>query len=535
MSASTSATDQSALRTQIAQGFALLRQGRHADAIALSESLLSAHGANAELLYLACEARAMGGDLEQALERIGLAIAAAPGQLPLLLRQAQLLLSLRRRSSFREVAEAAIVLAGAHGPSLWEIGRLFAAGDDPTAAADLFERARAAGCVDPRLHYELATAQFFLGDFDAAQANLESALALAPQMGQALYLRSTLHRQTQASNHVADLQARLASGISEPMARAECQFALAKELEDLGRYEESFANLTQAAALKRQSLDYDAVTELASIDAIGATYGSQALSAIADGHDQPGAIFIVGMPRTGTTLVERMLGRHHAVRSAGELLDFSQLLAAAARNQQALHPDQSMVEASLHIDFADLGRHYIAGAREAAGGSAWFIDKMPVNFIYCGLILKALPKARIIHVTRNPMDTCYAVYKTSFHRAYHFSYDLDELADYYLAYHRLMRHWHAVLPGAILDVRYEDLVADFEGQARRIVAWCGLDWQPAVLAPDSNALPSTTASAAQVREPVHARSVQNWRNHERGLALLKTRLENAGIADAGAA
>lgn len=520
------------LRAQIGRGFELLRVGRQDDAARLSDRLLAAHGDNAEVLYLACESKLAIDALGPALELIVAAISAAPRQIPLLLKQARILLALRRRSEFRQVIADAEALAGSDAQALWAIGREHARGDDPQSAARLYLRARAAGCNEPALLYDLAGTQFFIGEFAAAEANLDAVLADAPRMGEALHLRSQLRRQTPERNHVADLETRLATRFPNDGARAACLYALAKELEDLGQPERSFETLTEAAKLMRATLRYDAAAEVAAIDAVRSTYTADALESLADGDAESGAIFIVGMPRTGTTLVERMLDRHRDVRSAGELLDFKLLLGAAAREAHARRPGSTPIVASLAIDFAALGRDYLRGAREAAPGRPMFIDKMPANYIYCGLIRKALPQARIIHLGRDPLDSCYAVYKTLFHQAYHFSYDLAELAGYYIAYHRLMQHWRNVLPDAILDVRYEDLVADPEAQARRILDWCGLDWQAQVLAPAANERPSTTASAAQVREPIHASSVQKWRLHAQGLTPLKVRLEAAGIVDA---
>jgi hypothetical protein len=206
-------------------------------------------------------------------------------------------------------------------------------------------------------------------------------------------------------------------------------------------------------------------------------------------------------------------------------------LAAAVRPLLIADSTKTPAQHSLGIDFAALGRSYLRTARAAVDGAPRFIDKMPINFMYCGLIAKALPGARIVHLVRDPMDTCYAVYKTLFQQAYHFSYDLEELAEYYLTYRALMRHWHQVCPGQILDVNYEALVADTEAQARRLLAWCDLPWRDEVLAPADNPAPSTTASAAQVREPVHARSVQKWRRYAAGLEPLRRRLEAAGVVD----
>jgi tetratricopeptide (TPR) repeat protein len=520
------------LRQQLAEAFGLLQQGRQADARRLSDSLLATHAGDAEVLFLASEVRLAADDADAALGFISAAVDAAPDQLPLLLKKADNLIMLRRRQQARQVARDAIAVAGDDGRGLWAIGKIFSRCDDPLGARPLYQRALAAMGNHPDLLYDLALASFHAGDVAAAEKNLETLLMVAPGNGHALYLRSSLRRQTDASNHVADLEARLKAGFPNQAARSTCLFALAKELEDLGQADRSFSALAEAAALKRQTLTYDAAAERASIDGVRATYTAEVMQSEVAGHDEAGAIFIVGMPRTGTTLLERMLGRHSEVRSAGELLDFGQLLAAAARKRQQASPGKTLLEASLTIDFAALGRDYMASAREAASGSRMFIDKMPVNYIYCGLIRKALPNARLIHLLREPMDSCYAVYKTLFNQAYFFSYDLEELAAYYTCYHRMMRHWHAVMPGAILDVRYEDLVTDTEGQARRILAWCGLDWQAAVLTPADNEAPSTTASAAQVREPIYTSSVQKWRRYQAGLAPLRARLVAAGVIDA---
>lgn len=514
------------LRQQVGQGLELLRQGRLADAARLSESLMATHGDNAEVLYLAGQARLAAGDAKAALALITAAQEAAPDQLALKMEKADILISLRRRNDAKQMA--ADIGAAGDAQALWAAGNLYSKCNAPEIACGFYEKALEKGS-NPALLYDLAVARFFMGDFAGAEQNLEAVLAAAPNAGHALYLRATVRRQTDASNHIADLEARLSAGFPGDAAQAACLYALAKELEDLGQSDRSFSTLTQAAALQRRTLRYDAAAERATIDAIRDAYTSEAMKAEVAGHEEEGPIFIVGMPRTGTTLVERMLGRHDDVSSAGELLDFGQALAAAARKSLEENPGKTLVEASLRMDFPALGRDYLSGVRQMVPDSRMFIDKMPINFMYCGLIKKALPGARIIHVVRDPMDSCYAIYKTLFNQAYPFSYDLDELADYYATYHRLMRHWHTVMPGAILDVSYEDLVADTEGQARRILDWCGLDWQDAVLAPSANDQPSTTASAAQVREPIYASSVQKWRRYESGLAPLKARLVEAGL------
>ncbi|MCJ9427657.1 tetratricopeptide repeat-containing sulfotransferase family protein [Kordiimonas marina] len=521
-----------ALRQAIGQGFDLLRQGRAADAVRLADSLVASHRGHAHVLYFAAEARAAYGRTDDALRFLEAAIKADPGQFQLMFRKAQILLAMRRRTDARAAATEAAAHAGQDAQALQAVGQLFSQSDDPAGARPFIKRALKAAPGNPALMFDMATAQFFLGDPVGAEKNLDEVLKKQPGSGQALYLRSILKRQTKAENHVGDLERRL-KVLPDGEEKASAYYALAKEYEDLGDVEKSFPALKAGADMKRASMRYDVAPECAAMEAIAKAYTKKAMQAKTAGCADEGAIFIVGMPRTGTTLVERMLGRHSQVTSAGELPDFARVLSLRVEAELAADPSRgaNMVEASLKTDFAALGQDYIAGARDAVHGAPVFVDKMPVNFLYCGLIKKALPNARIIHLVRDPMDSCYAVYKTLFHRSYSFSYDLDELATYYAAYQRMMAHWHTVMPGAILDVHYEDVVRDTEAEAHRILDWCGLQWEDAVLKPSENDKASTTASAAQVRQAVYTSSVGKWRRYADGLEPLKARLMAAGVVD----
>ena len=248
----------------------------------------------------------------------------------------------------------------------------------------------------------------------------------------------------------------------------------------------------------------------------------------ADSSEAP--IFIVGLPRSGSTLVERILSSHSEVVSAGELPHLTRVIAAAA-GRLADRGDLSPAEIarwSARIDTAALGREYLARS-QPAGSQRFFIDKMPVNFLHCALIHRALPHARIIHVARHPMAACYSIYRTLFRSAYPFSYDLAELGRYYIGYRRLMAHWHAILPGAIYDLSYERLVAEQLGETRRLLAFCGLEWQESCAEFHHNPTPSTTHSAHQVRRPIYDSAVDHWRHYERQLESLRGQLTAGGI------
>ncbi len=527
MTASGNAPDP-ALAQQIEQGYGLLRQQRFGDAVQFARALAASSPDSPHVLVLAAEASLAIGAVDDAVDWTDRAIFASGGNPFLKLKKARLLGQVRRRAQVPALAAEISATAGNDGPVLWQLATLYYRNNLQPEAIAHFQRAHAVIGDHPGLLYEMATARFFSGDFEQAERDIERLLRVAGDFGPALYLRATLRRQTPERNHLADLEQRIAAGFRNPDDEAAALYALAKENEDLGRHDASFDALARGAARRRGTLaNYSLSAELASMQAIRDAYTRETMATPVSGHDGEGAIFIVGMPRSGTTLVERSLVQSGRVRSAGELLDFGNLLAAATQPLVSLA--QSQAQASLGVDFAALGAQYMDGARQAAGGSALFIDKMPVNYLYCGMIARALPGARIIHLVRDPLDSCYAVFKTLFFNSYSFSYDLEELADYYIGYRRMMAHWHEVMPGRILDVHYEELVTDTEAQMRRIYGWCGLEWTADVLEAPTDAAIFATASAAQVREPVHSRSVGSAARHRRRMGPLVDRLTAAGL------
>lgn len=524
---------ESPVSDRLQRGYALLRDGHMQAAFDMGTELLESNPHDAHVLVFASETRFATGALDEALLLTGCAVDADAGNPALLIRKAGLLVQMRRKQDAWAAASEAAVQARAlcDGRGIWQAASVAINCNRPAAAIPLYQEALALLGDEPGLLYDLAVAQFFTGDFDAAEHHLDRMLVRAPHAGHALYLRATLRRQRPDRHHVDDIARRIASRIPKPEWEAAAFYALGKELEDLGEDATAFDALVKGARKKRATLQYDIAAEVAAMEALRASYGAEVMAEFSGGDATEGPIFIVGMPRTGTTLVERLLIETGEVKSAGEPLDFRQLVAVHTQRVLDTGTGLSSAEASRRIDFAALGREYLRSVRDAAPDSRLFIDKMPVNFLYCGLIRKALPNARIIHLSRDPLDSCYAVFKTLFFNAYHFSYDQEELAAYYIAYRQMMSHWHTVMPGAILDVRYEDLVSDLPGQTQRILDWCGLaPASSSVSKAKTETAAFVTASAAQVREPVHARSVRSSRKHAERLAPLVRRLAEAGIA-----
>ena len=340
-----------------------------------------------------------------------------------------------------------------------------------------------------------------------------------------------MRQQTEDRNHVAELEQLLEKGIDDERGGVQVRYAVAKELEDLGESARSFEHLKAGSDSRRKLMRYDVAHDLETVHAITSTFSADVFAVGEGGIDSPEPIFILGMPRTGTTLVERILASHSDVFAAGELNNFAAQLMSMLRSQNTNNRISrvELVQASATLDFAALGKAYLQSTRPFTGHTTRFIDKMPLNYLYVGLIHMALPNAKIINLHRDPMDTCYAVYKQLFVDAYPFSYDLEELAKYYVAYHQLMQHWNTVLPGVIHTVKYEDVVNDLEGESRLLVDYCGLEWQEQCLNFHENKEASTTASTAQIRRPVYQSSIGKWRNYETQLQPMVEILRQAGI------
>ena len=377
---------------------------------------------------------------------------------------------------------------------------------------------------DPQVLYNWAATLTAIGRLEDAERIYDRVIALAPQDGDAWYNRATLRRQTPERNHIAALQTQLAVTAPGDTRRVALEYALARELEDLGDYPRAFAALKRGADARRERLSYRVATDGAAMDAIGRTFDAAWLASRRPGHADARPVFIVGLPRSGTTLVDRILSSHSAVASRGESADLG---AAVTRCAAGAHGKADLIRQAAHIEPARLGAEYCRTLPDT--GARRVIDKTPLNFLYLGLLRAALPSATLIHVRRAPLDVCYAMYKTLFRMAYPFSYSLEDLAQYYIAYDILMEHWRSTLKGALLEVDYEELIASQESVSRRLIAHCGLEWEPRVLEFERNSAPTLTASAAQVRQPIYSSSVGLWRRYTAELLPLRKRLAAAGI------
>lgn len=398
-------------------------------------------------------------------------------------------------------------------------------------AVALYEKAAKLQPQQSKHYYNIACLQRSLGDIENSERNFDRAVELDPSDYEAYKIRSELRTQTPDNNHIDALRQLLERGIADPRGKTNVCYALAKELEDIGNAKESFRYLKMGADSRRSVMRYDVKRDLDTIAAIQGAFSAAVFERSHGAHDSAEPIFIVGMPRTGTTLVERILSSHSDVFAAGELTNFAVQMMNLVRSQSgdAKPSRDDMVRLTTALDFGKLGKAYIDSTRPFTGHTARFVDKLPLNYLYIGLIHLALPNAKIINLVRHPLDTCYAIYKQLFVDAYPFSYDLVELGKYYVAYDRLMRHWDHVLPGVVYKLSYENLVADFEFEARRLLDHCELDWEPQCLMFHENREASTTASTVQVRQPVYQSSVGKWKLYRNHLEPVVKVLRDGGI------
>ncbi|KAB7768445.1 tetratricopeptide repeat-containing sulfotransferase family protein [Xanthomonas maliensis] len=406
-------------------------------------------------------------------------------------------------------------------------------GEHPEALA-MMQRAQACGFDGADFRFFLAVQLQFNGRLDEAAQALDQALALKPGYGRAALTRARLRRQTATDNHVAQLRAQLSQSAPDSEDRAGLAFALYKELEDLGQVDAAWDALQHGNAVMHARLRHDADAEASLYAELGAL-AAQGIFATGEAAaaQGPQPIFVVGMPRSGTTVLERMLGNHSQIVSAGELNDFGHQLRWGADQAGRSLLDRPLLQALPTLDYAQIGQRYLEQTQWRAGAARWYIDKLPANAVAIGPIARALPGAVILHLVRDPMDVCFSNYRALFGDSYAYSYDLGTLARHYQTYHALMVQWRAALPGRVIDVEYTHMVRDPASVLEQVMARCGLAIEPGQTDITRNAAASATLSTVQVREGVHARNVEEWRRYAVQLEPLRQALVGMDLVRPG--
>ena len=403
----------------------------------------------------------------------------------------------------------------------------------PRDALDALKRALVLSPDDPEVLTELGIAHVDAGEFEAARGCYRRVLVARPDDGRAWLNYSKTRRFAdsdrtdveEAERSAARLDAASAPGVEG----GDLHFALGKMHDDLGDYDRAFEHFRRGNEILRRHLPHDPGAAERLVEEMEARYDASWFEGVrGTGDPSPRPVFIVGMPRSGTTLVEQILASHSAVHGAGELIRLPNIArrllgrGGGGGGAGAWPPAKADLEAAAG-DYLE----YI-GAR--AGAALRVTDKLPENYHHLGLIASILPNARIVHVRRDAMDVCVSNYVVRFGQGHAWSFGLESLAAEYHAYERLMRHWRAVLPSPVHEISYERLTESLEAESRELVEFCGLDWDPGCLEFHRTERAVHTASGWQVRQPVYRRSVGRWRNYERHLEPLRAALESRGIS-----
>ncbi|MET0360606.1 MAG: sulfotransferase [Sphingobium sp.] len=429
-------------------------------------------------------------------------------------------------------ALAAATQAMATPPSeLWALdllGNIFTLCHRPGEAYAAFALARRAAPDRPDVLFNLATAAGFLGLEEEAERAYDQVIGAAPDHAEAYLNRSLLRRQTAEDNHISQLSSALETEGLPWQREVYLRYALGKELEDLGDYDGAFANIARGAAVRRQHMQYAVSQDIDAMALIAEAHDATWCAPAAASRPGAGPTFIMGLPRSGSTLLERMLGQHSQVQSLGELQYFGQALVAAFHKAMGRMPTgkEELIRRSVDCDVAAIGDAYLSMAPPLRNGTSHFIDKLPINFLYAGLIARALPSARLVHIRRHPLDLCFAMFKTMFGDAYPFSYSLEELGAYYHAYDKLMAHWRRALGDRLIEIDYEDLVGAPGATLETLLPALGLGFEEACLSPEKDRSAVMTASASQVRRPIHLASVGSAARYARHLGPLRSALRS---------
>ncbi len=378
----------------------------------------------------------------------------------------------------------------------------------------------------------MASCAVYLGKIDEAREIYLKLLARFPNHQRNHYHLARLEKASD-DRHINQMKALLKSTGLPADKNVFVYYAIAKELEDLGRWAEAFEYYKKGGDAVTTVAKYDVNEDLKLIDAIINTCNRQWLKdgciKTAEHYPAKTPVFIVGLPRTGTTLTDRILSSHSHVQSIGETQFMQMVLRQNSGVSSIQNMNAAMIEGAAKSDIMQIGRDYMQAVSYRLGEKPMFIDKLPFNFLFLGFIAKAYPHARIIHLRRNPMDSCFSMYKQVFTWAYKFSYSLENLGKYYVAHERLREHWLETIGDRVIEIRYEDLVTDQEAQTRILLDRLGLDFEQACLDFDQNETASTTASSVQVREKIHSRSVDKWTHFANELQPLRSYLEQNGI------
>ncbi|MCC3861656.1 tetratricopeptide repeat-containing sulfotransferase family protein [Pseudemcibacter aquimaris] len=410
----------------------------------------------------------------------------------------------RARIAFETVLKLDPKNSSAHN----NLGSVLEKSGDEAGAKSAYKKAVSLDKGNVEALNNLASMLIAAGDLDGAKEKLKAAIKTRPDYIEAHHNLSGLKKYKSGDKDIKILE-ELDPSKMPPINQARREFILGKVYADLGDHDVAFDHYILGNKKMREMIQYDGQAAEKFHDELKSVFNAEFCSTKKGANDDPTPIFIVGMPRSGSTLTEQILSSHSDVFAAGELTTLGNLI----KEKCSDFPNGIGILSDDELN--SIGEAYLADIKTRAPHAKRIIDKMPGNYRFLGVISKILPNAKIIHTTRNPMDCCVSIYTRLFLEPIHYAYDLKELGDYYKMYQDMMDHWRDVLPqGMMTEVGYEDVVDDLENQAKELVQFADLDWQDDVLDFHKQKGNVTTASAAQVRKPIYKSSVERWRVYE---------------------
>lgn len=470
----------------------------------------------ADAWFLLAMIAAEHGQASKAIELIAKALSLAGTNAEYLTQLARCKVMLHDHVGALQSAAAAEQLKPASAFLLDTLGVIYSHIGMHHKSAELFKQAVEMDTGQlPGFRYNLATALNFIGDFNGARKALEHTIEIAPNAFEAHWKLSGMGGIDIGHNHIKRLNA-LKHKAQSADDKLYIGHALAKEYELLGDFEASFKALDWCKQAKLAQIDYDFAGDEMIFDCLNKAFSSSGVLSH-KGCDNDEAIFVVGMPRTGTTLLERILTNHKDVCAAGEMQHFSQVFRRHTGNLGMRLIDPLTIEAAKNVDYAQLGKDYIQSTRALTGNSKKFVDKMPLNALYVGFIVNALPNCKILCLDRDPMDTIVSNYRQLFasnQGYYDYAYSLKSAAQYYLKFKALIKLWQRLYPNNFKVVSYEKLVSNPSAQAQDVMNFCGLDWQSDCLNIAKNDNAVATASSNQVRKGIYTDSIGAWRKYQ---------------------
>lgn len=403
-------------------------------------------------------------------------------------------------------------------------------------ALELLYEAETADPNYPPTQLSMAQILVYVGKGEEALDRLRSVLRRAPEISDTYWLLAQLGTQLRGKIGMDPIQIafnQLRRPGLQSKDRIHLGFALHRMLDEAGQTDEAFACLEDACMAKRATLATAHVQLLATLKVLRERHPRIVRNKHSGALLGPMPIFIIGMHRSGTTLLEQMLDGHLDVQGVGELYDFT----SAMRYQTDHHcpgvTDETIVQraSGSEFDAGAVGERYLQGVAWRLDGKRYFTDKLPSNFLNAGFICEALPQAKLLHMVRDPVEVCFSNLRELFSSANPYSYDQIELADFYIEYHKLMAHWRKTYPGRIFDIRYDRMVRDPEAVMREVCEFCALEFTPEMLAIGNRKRGVSTASAVQVREGIQVRDVPKWKPYETYLQPMITRLRQGGVLE----